>query len=118
VLRPGGIDASECGVKLRIIGLTAGLLLTASTAFVALSGTPSLAATTASAVATGKITVTIRAPKGVAANVSLTGPSKTLFAKPAAGTSKSVTRQLPAGRYRIRPPSRRAYCTTARVAGP
>lgn len=103
MLRPGDIDASECHVKLRIIGLTAGLLLTASTALVAISGPSSLAATTASAAATGKITVTIRAPKGVAANVNLTGPRKTLFAKPAAGTSKSVTRQLPAGRYRVRP---------------
>lgn len=71
-----------------------------SAALVASSSTPSVAS---ASVATGQVTVTIRTPGGVPANVMLTGPRQALFAKPARGTSKTVSRQLPAGRYRVRP---------------
>jgi hypothetical protein len=37
---------------------------------------------------TGKVTVTIEAPKGVPANVALAGPAKALFAKPVAGQAR------------------------------
>jgi hypothetical protein len=47
--------------------------------------------------------MTIRTPRGMAADVTLKGPRKAVFAKPARGTSVGVRRQLPAGRYRVRP---------------
>ncbi len=87
----------------RLIGLLAGVLLVISAALVALSSAPSVASAVSASAATGKVTVTIRTPKGVAANVALTGPRKALFAKPARGTRKRVSRRLPAGRYRVRP---------------
>jgi hypothetical protein len=87
----------------RIIGLLTGSVLIASAALVAFSSTPGLASVGSAIAATGKVTVTIQAPAGMAANVTLTGPRKALFAKPARGTSKSASRRLPAGRYRVRP---------------
>src|ERR1022692_113737 len=88
---------------LRRTNLIVGLLLVISAALVASSSTPSMAATASTIAATGKIVVTIRAPRGVPADVTLTGPRKTVFAKAAAGPSKSVSRKLPTGNYRVRP---------------
>jgi hypothetical protein len=94
-------------MMLRRFGLLAGLLLTLSAGFVAVSGVPAEAAAAASsggaAGATGKVTVTIRTPAGVAANVRLAGPGSALFAKRSAGSAVSITRQLATGRYRVVP---------------
>jgi len=89
----------------RLVGLLAGSVLAISAALVALSSAPSAASAASfiAATATGRVTVTIRAPKGMAANVVLTGPRKVLFAKPARGSRKSVSRRVPAGSYRVRP---------------
>jgi hypothetical protein len=78
-------------------------MLVISAALVALSSAPSVASAAGAVAAKGKVTVTILAPRGAAANVMLTGPREALFAKPVRGKRKSVTRQLPAGRYRVRP---------------
>ncbi len=87
----------------RLISLFAGSMLVISAALVTLSSTPGVALAASAVAATGKVTVTIRAPRGAAANVTLRGPRKELFAKPARGTRKTITRQLPAGSYRVRP---------------
>jgi len=87
---------------LRAFSLGACLSLTLAGAMIASSGSPSSAAVAVTA-ATGKVTVTIRAPRGVAADVYLNGSRTALFAKPPGGTQTRVTRRLPTGRYRVRP---------------
>jgi hypothetical protein len=87
----------------RLIGLLLASLLVASSSLVALSSAPGVASAASATAAKGKVTVTIRAPNGVAADVTLKGPRTALFAKAASGTRKSVSRLLPAGRYRVRP---------------
>src|SRR5260370_13221034 len=87
----------------RRISFLAVLFLVISTAIVASSGARSVASATRAGAAAGQVTVTIQTPSGVPANVTLTGPRRALFAKPASGTSKTASRQLPAGRYRVRP---------------
>lgn len=84
---------------LRRTRLVAVLLLVIAASSVALTRTTGVA----TAAATGKVTVIIRTPSGVPANVILRGPRRELFAKPASGTSKSVSRQVPPGSYRVRP---------------
>jgi Putative Ig domain len=99
-------------VKPRFLRLATGLSLVAGTAMVALSSALASAQTSATLgfrglspvpAATGQVTVIIRTPRGVAANVILSGPAKALFAKPAAGTSIKISRRLAAGSYRVKP---------------
>jgi hypothetical protein len=91
---------------LRLVGLLTGTLLVSSAIFVAASGPPAGAAVTPAGLdsaSTGKVTVTIEAPKGVPANVALAGPAKALFAKPVAGQRASISHALPRGHYRVVP---------------
>jgi Putative Ig domain len=87
----------------RVVAAVTGLVLAVSAALVALSVAPGKSSAVAGVAATGKVTVVIRAPRGVAANAILKGPRKVVFAKPASGRREQVTRRLPVGRYRVRP---------------
>jgi len=84
----------------RTVALAAGLVLAVSTALMALSGGTAAAST---GTPRGRVTVTIMAPRGVAANVKLAGPQTAVFAKPARGTRRRASLVLPAGRYGVEP---------------
>ncbi len=51
------------------------------------------------------LTVTIKTPDGVPANVNLAGPAKLVAAKPPSGTAITETLSMPAGTYRVELPA-------------
>lgn len=66
---------------------------------------PATAMAAPAAPGTATLDVTIKAPDGVPADVTLDGPAKLIAAKPPSGTATTVTLSMPAGIYRVKLPA-------------